>query len=186
MFGLTPWRRNPQGGSLATRRGHPLEQLRDEFDALFDHLAGGRWPLWQEGESGVPRLWGFDVDERDNEILVKAEMPGFEPGDLDVQIRDNQLMIQAERKQESEAERQYSSFRRSVTLPAGIDPDKVQASYRNGLLELHIPRTQTSQGKRIPIQGQPAAAAGSTPARTAPAQAGPGQTSSGGKASAGR
>jgi HSP20 family protein len=135
------------------RQEHPLNQLRRGFDALFNRFFGN-WMTPFEEEEGSLRFWDFDLQEANNEIIVKAEMPGFEPNEIDVQIHDNTLTIQAEHRMEQGEERHYNSYRRTVTLPSGIDADKVQGTYRNGILELHMPRTKEAQGKRIAIQGQ--------------------------------
>ena len=73
---------------------------------------------------------------------------------VDVELSNNVLTIQAEKQQKNGEERRSTSFRRTVTLPTGTNPDKVTASYRHGVLELHIPKTEASRGKRIPVQGQ--------------------------------
>jgi HSP20 family protein len=134
------------------RREHPLSQLRSSFDALFNRIFGN-WLTPFEGEEGSMRFWDFEMQEGDNEIVVMAEMPGFEPNELDVQINQNTLTIKAEHRVEEGEERRFNSYRRTVTLPSGIDTDKVQGTYRNGVLELHMSRTKEAQGKRIAIQG---------------------------------
>ncbi len=149
------WRSN--GSSLATERAHPLEQFRREFDTLFDRFFGG-FPAPFEPEFGQMRWWDFGVEDQGNEVVVRAELPGFEEKDLDVQLHDNLLTIRADKQQENGEERRSSSFRRTVTLPSGTDPDKVTATYRNGVLEMHVPKTEQAKGRRIPIQGQQAIA----------------------------
>ena len=160
------WRSN--GGSLSTERAHPLDQFRREFDSLFDRFFGG-FPAPSESEFGPMRWWDFGVEDQGNEVVVRAELPGFEEKDLDVQLHDNLLTIRAEKEQEDGQERHSRSFRRTVTLPSGTDPDKVTATYRNGVLEMHVPKTEQAKGRRIPIQGQqalsgPAKAQSETPA----------------------
>jgi HSP20 family protein len=99
------------------------------------------------------RVWDFTVTENDQEILVRAEMPGFEPNELDVHLDDNILTIQAEKQQRGENQEAYRSFFRTITLPSSVDAEKVRADYRNGVLELHIPRPTGKQAKRIQVQG---------------------------------
>jgi HSP20 family protein len=137
---------------MTHQRDNPFQQWRDAF---FDRFFGG-WPLmgFDEGEYWPMRTWDLDLNESDDKVRVRAELPGFEPQDLDVQINDNLLTIRAEKKQESEQQQEYRSFRRTLTLPRGIDPDKVQASYRNGVLELDIPKIPEARAKRIQIQGE--------------------------------
>jgi HSP20 family protein len=130
------------------------------MDSLFSRFFGGGWLAPFEEEFGPMRGWGFDVDENDKEIVVRADMPGFEENELDVRLENEVLTIKAEKEQKGDRQREYRSFFRQVRLPAGIDTEKVQASYRNGVLELHIPRPEGSQAKRIPIQGGQAAPQG--------------------------
>jgi HSP20 family protein len=137
--------------------GHPLEQFRREFDMLFDRFFGG-FPMPFDSEFGQMRLWDFGVENQDSEVVVRAELPGFDEKDLDVQCHDNLLTIRAEKQQQDGQERRSSSFRRTVALPSGTDPDKVTATYRNGVLELHVPKSEQTHGRRIPVQGQPALA----------------------------
>jgi HSP20 family protein len=155
MSRILPWKDRERGGALAPRREHPLEQLRNEFDAFFDRLWRGFLSPSGEADVTPTRVWDFDVAEGDNEIVVTAELPGFEAGDLDVQLNNNVLTIWAQ-KQQTERGQSQRSFRRTVTLPGGINPDEVQAIYRNGVLELRMPKTEESRGKRIPIEGHSA------------------------------
>src|SRR5262245_15210650 len=69
----------------AQRTEHPLARFRDEMDALFDRFFG-RWPALPEWSSGPQQFWGVDVDETDKEVVVRAEAPGFEPQDFDIQV----------------------------------------------------------------------------------------------------
>jgi HSP20 family protein len=132
---------------------HPLEQMRDEFDTLLNRFFGG-WPELSAGERGGNRLWDFDVTENDNEIVVRAAMPGFDANDIDMQVRGDTLTISGEKKQQGEQRESFSRFRRSVTLPAGVDTDKAQAKFHNGLLELRLPVKEEARAKRIQVQGR--------------------------------
>lgn len=138
---------------------HPLSRLRDEMDALFDRFFT-RWPAPAEWDWGLERSWGVDVQDTDKEILVRAEAPGFEPKDFDIHVSGNLLTIKAEHKQETEEkqgefrtwERRFGRFQRSLPLPAAVDADKVEAHYRNGVLELRLPRTEEAQRRRIEVK----------------------------------
>jgi HSP20 family protein len=147
-----PANQRRQGGREVARREHPLQRLRSDFDTLLDSLWGGGWMMPFDEGSEPMRLWDFNVSENDKEIVVRAEVPGFEPNEVEVQLNNDVLTIKAEKQQKGDREEEYRSFSRSITLPAGIDPDKVQATYRNGVLELHIPRAAEAQPRRIPIQ----------------------------------
>jgi HSP20 family protein len=129
-----------------------MSRLRREMDELFDRFFGG-WPAPMMEESGWMRPWGLDVTTEGNEMLVRAEVPGFEPNDLDVRVEGEFLSIRAERKHEEGQGRSYGRFEETVRIPAGTDPDKVRATYHNGILEVRMPVPEKAQGKRINVQG---------------------------------
>src|SRR6516225_173745 len=79
----------------------PLAKLRDEFEALIDGMLS-RWPAPFDTQYGIDRLWGLDVEDRDNEIIVRTEVPGFEPDELDVQVRNGLLIVKAEKRPKGE------------------------------------------------------------------------------------
>jgi HSP20 family protein len=154
-----PAERNQQSHMPAQRQEHPLMRLRDEMDSLFDRFFG-RWPAIAEWGAAPNRFWDVDVQENDKEIMVRAEAPGFEAKDFEIDISGNTLRIWAEHKQEDEkneegfrySERRYGHFERSIPLPTAVDADKVEARYRNGVLELHLPRTEQAQRRRIEVK----------------------------------
>ena len=142
-----------------TSNEQPLAQLQDEFEALLDRFLGGR-PTLFEADGGLDdRAWGLDVDEREDEIVVRAEVPGFEPDELEVQLNDRLLTVKAEKEKTKKrnkgrhVELAYRSFYRSLTLPDGIKADQVEAKYHNGVLEVHVPRSEDGRPKRIAIEG---------------------------------
>ena len=153
MRSMIPWRR---GDGWLTRTGqHPLARLRDEMESMFEQFFG-RWP--GTGEWGREQLWDVDLEEKPNEIVVRAEAPGFDPKEFEVNASGNTLTIRAEHK-EGEAKKEgeegawgYRRFERSLTLPAGVAADKAQAHYRNGVLELHLPRTEQARAHRIEVK----------------------------------
>ena len=168
MAQLPSTRRN-QGGPLSTHREHPLERLQRDFDTLFSRLWGG-WLAPSPRDVESLRVWDFDVNENDKEMVVRAEMPGFEENEIEVQLNNDMLTIKAEKEQKGDGQQEYRSFFRSVTLPPGADADKAEATYRNGVLELHIPRREEAQSRRIRIQGKQAEAAPTETGETAGAQ----------------
>lgn len=138
----------------------PLGYIRSEFDQLFNRFDQMFGPM-QAGSAGM-RQWSpmLDVTETDKEILVKAEIPGIEPKDLDITISGNMLTLAGEKKEQSErkgenffhSERRFGSFRRTVQLPASVDPDKMDASYKNGLVNIRFQKHPGAVPKRIKVQ----------------------------------
>ena len=140
-------------------RWDPLGRLqRQMVDRFFD-------PTWRteswEG-SQRPSSWtpAVDAHEKDGSIHVTLELPGVEMKDVDVTLENNVLTIRGERSAESEndaktyhwRERGFGSFQRSFTLPATVYRDKLQASHKNGVLEVVIPRKAEAKPKQITIK----------------------------------
>jgi len=129
-----------------------------DFDRAFDRLLQN----WA-GPASLPEFdWNpsIDVSESDDEIVVRAEIPGVSPEDVDISIDDNNLVISGEKKQESEekdkncyrVERSYGSFRRSLALPSGADVDNIKASSRDGVLSIVIPKSEDRKSRKIEIK----------------------------------
>jgi HSP20 family protein len=146
----------PRQGALAPYREFPffLSQMRDEFDRLFDRLSR-QWPsLWEGGGW----RWGLEVRDEDDAVVVQAEAPGFEAGDIDVQVSDNRLVLRASKKVETKDEKgQVRESREqkcyeSVTLPPGINRDKVEAKYHSGVLTVTLPKTAEGKAKRVAVK----------------------------------
>jgi len=133
---------------------NPVVRLRNEFKALHDRLFGtlpGSFEPFVEME----RFWGLEMKDADKEFIVRAEMPGFEATEMEVELRNNRLMIKAEKKHEpkdKEAEYMERHYERFVELPEAVEAAKVEAIYRNGVLEVHLPKTEEAAGRRIPVK----------------------------------
>lgn len=154
MLSLIPWRNRENNGTRELRPyDHPLAAFRDGFNNLFDQFFG-RWPElpgWNGPGSGL------DLEDAGKEVIVRVDAPGFEAEDFDIQVKGNVLTLRAERKQESDDQQKGRSrterrLHQSVTLPAGVDPEKVDAHYRNGVLELRLARTPQAQPRRIEVK----------------------------------
>jgi HSP20 family protein len=136
-----------------------LVWLRDEMDALFNRFFG-RWPGGWDSGWGLERLRDVEVNETDNEIVVPAEAPGFEPKDFDIHVSGNMLTIRAEHKKEQEGkeegfrrwQQRFGRLERSISLSTAVDPDNVDARYRSGVLEIHLPRTEPRPRRRIEVK----------------------------------
>jgi HSP20 family protein len=138
----------------------PFVALRREMDRLFDDVFRGFDGL--PGFAGREFSWpSLEVSESDNEVTVTAELPGLEEKDVEVLLAEGMLTIRGEKKSETEdkerrfSERTYGRFERRVALPAEVDEDKVQASFRNGVLTVAMPKSAKAEAhvKRIPVNG---------------------------------
>jgi HSP20 family protein len=151
---LTIWR---PFGEMAPFRD--FERMRRDMDRLWDSFFE-RGTL--RGEDGSEWLPSLDVAETKNEIVVKAEVPGMEPKDIDISLSDGLLTIKGEKKQEKEekeenyhlVERSYGSFTRSIRLPNEVQSDKISASYKNGVLKVVLPKSEESKKKEVKIKVQ--------------------------------
>ena len=102
-------------------------------------------------------LASFDVSETDENIIVKAEVPGIEPKDIDISISGDNLTIKGEKNAEKEekgknyhfVERSYGSFSRTIVLPASVKFEQVKAEYKKGILEITLPKSEKSKVKRF-------------------------------------
>lgn len=142
-------------GSLLSGGGWPLARLRSEFDRVMEDFFRG-WgglPAWpQQGAS----RWSLDVEDQEDKVVVRAEAPGFEPEDFDLQVRENQLVLRAHQNEEKEQDggRQWhqQELYRSIPIPSGIDAERVDAQYRNGILTVTLPKTEPAKGRRIEVK----------------------------------
>jgi len=131
-----------------------MERIRKEFERLFEELM----PVPAEAQERVfaPAI---EVYETDSELVVKAELPGVKKEDIDVSIKDNALHIKAEKKEEREektetihrVERVYGKFERVITLPVDVKIEGVKAEYKDGVLEIRLPKAEGSKEKKIEI-----------------------------------
>jgi HSP20 family protein len=128
------------------------------MDRLFDRI-------W---EGGVPEIttplgeWtpALDIFETADDVMVKAEVPGIDPKDIQVTLNNQLLTISGEKKYEKEEkdekhyrmERASGSFARSINIPVPVDPGKVIATFKNGLLKIQMPKTAAAKGMSIPVK----------------------------------
>jgi len=145
---------------MAIVRWEPFRDLlttQREFDRLFKEAFS---PMSGETEVST-RSWAPPVDiyETEDAIVLKAELPGIDPQDVEVRVEDNTLYLKGERKYEKEVneqnyhriERSYGSFARSFSLPNSISAEKVKAEYKDGLLTLTMPKREEAKPKTIKI-----------------------------------
>lgn len=144
---------------LALWRPHrELMNLRHDIDELFDRFFGTErsWLVGARRGDLVPAIETFT---RDDQLVVRADLPGVDPSAVDIAVEGNRLTIRGERKWSSEGvrpERSYSevvygTFERTLTLPQGVDPDTVQASYKDGVLEITMKAPAGLIARKVPV-----------------------------------
>ncbi|MCP5416591.1 MAG: Hsp20/alpha crystallin family protein [Chromatiaceae bacterium] len=141
----------------------------EDMERVFDSMLHRGWlrpfhelfPEWRlSGRDFDLRMPKVDILDNEDEILVRAELPGVEKKDLDVNLSGQMLTIKAETKQEEKEEKgEYfrseitrGSFRRTVQLPAEVDETGVKAMFNNGMLEVHLPKTRKSIKQKITVE----------------------------------
>jgi len=145
----------PRGG-LMSGGFLPLNRLRTEFDRVFDDFFRG-WPSMGNLEREYSLQ--LDVQDLEDKLVVRADAPGFEPKDFDVEIRGDNLVISASQSEEDEAKEgagyrwRRRDFFRSIPLTAEIEQDKIDAEYRNGVLTLTLPKSEQAKARKIAIKG---------------------------------
>src|SRR5262249_50994566 len=178
VFALSP------GAALSFSPFELMRRFTDEMDRVFEDFGLARGPEFGAGEI---EAWAPSVEvfERDNNLVVRAELPGMEPDDVRIQLTDEGLVIEGDRTRGHEERRggvyrseiAYGHFHRLIPLPEGVNVEQAQARINNGVLEIMIPMAEARrQPRNIPISGQTEAGAAQA-AQTAGQQA---QTASGG------
>ncbi|HEX8618672.1 MAG TPA: Hsp20/alpha crystallin family protein [Thermoanaerobaculia bacterium] len=137
-------------------RSNPLNDLRRMEARLFEPFF--RYPFFQEEMQTSAWNPAVDVLEENEKIIVKVEAPGVDEKDLRVTFEDGVLTVTGERQFERKEdrnyhriERAYGSFTRSFSLPRSVDASQIVASYRNGVLEIEVPKKEDSRPKQISI-----------------------------------
>lgn len=151
---IAPWRPLTE----LARWEREMDRMMDDF---FDRRGRAWWPFLRERagfvEMAMPAL---DVYEEKDEIVVKAELPGMSKDDIEVDISDSHLTLKGEKKKEEKieeegyfaCERTYGAFHRSVELPREVQADKVKASFKNGVLEVRLPKTEDARAREIKVR----------------------------------
>lgn len=181
----------PYGGDWQVSRRRagddPFFQLHREINRLFDDVFRGFGlpALAMAGggpEQGQPMRPSLEMSETDGEIKVCAELPGIDEKDVEVTLDEDMLTIRGEKKAEQESqgkgrnyhmtERSYGTFMRSIRLPAAPNPDQVQASFKNGVLTVTMPKPQEAKqrSRRIEVRAEGGAGGGARQSRQRPAQ----------------
>lgn len=145
---------------MAIVRWEPFRDLlssQREFNRLFNDV----FPKFMGEEEVSTRTWApaVDIYETENALVLKADVPGVDPKDVEIRVEDGTLYLKGERKFEKEVkeenyhrvERSYGSFARSFSLPNSVDTDKVNAEYKDGQLILTMPKREEAKPKTIKI-----------------------------------
>jgi len=158
--------------ATSEREWRPLATLRQEIDRLFDNFHLGTWrgapggmfhvePFWR-GEATLGKVPAVDIAERERAYEVAAELPGMDEQNIDVKFANGVLTIKGEKQEEKEekkkdyylSERRFGSFQRCFAVPDGIEADKIEASFKNGVLTVMLPKSAEAQKseKKIAIR----------------------------------
>lgn len=132
-----------------------------DIERLFDSFFGGRWPRAWDRSFGDLTEFGpkLDVIDRDEDVLVRAEVPGFKKEEIECAVSGNMLTLSGETSSEEKEEKgnyyraeiTRGSFVRTVPLPAEVDDAKAKASMKDGMLELTLPKIEKARRRTIPI-----------------------------------
>lgn len=146
---------------IAPWRGGRFMSVFDEMDRMFDRLMGRGFMLprvkWGEGfELAYPDV---DIYEEDNKVVLKAEIPGVKKDELTIDVSEDAITISGEKKKEEKVEkkdyfrleRSFGSFSRSFSLPSGVDADKAKASFKDGVLQITLPKKEGAKKKKIEV-----------------------------------
>ena len=138
------------------RIDNPFDLLHREMNDLFDSFMPASWADWSPQAPA-----GIELSETDDEIRVKAELPGMDEKDVDVSLDENTLIIRGEHREESEKKKRkmhiahmsVGSIHRSIQLPAEIDASQAKAKFKRGVLTLTFPKTERDKEtrRRIPV-----------------------------------
>jgi HSP20 family protein len=140
----------------ATSMWRSMDNLRQEMERLFDDFRFDlgaspfrREPLWRRGEMSWGSIPAVDVAEKDDAYEITAELPGLDEKDIELKFANGMLTIKGEKNEQREekkkdyhlSERRYGSFQRSFSVPEGVEPDKIAASFAKGVLTVTMPKS---------------------------------------------
>ena len=151
---VTPWRPFTDLG----RWDRDMERvMEDFFGRRMKPWLPERWFKTEDLDFTAPAV---DLFEEKDDIVVKAELPGIEKDNIEVNLTDHHLTIKGEKKKEEEvkeenyyrSERSYGSFLRTLELPVDVRADKVKATFKNGILEVRLPKTEEAKTKEVKVK----------------------------------
>jgi HSP20 family protein len=150
---------------IAVSKGTLERMPRPAFgnlERMFEDFFGRRWTrpaLWERAFPELPAFPSVDVIDRDDELVVRAEVPGYKKEEIEVSVADGLLTIMGETRAEEKVEKgnyyrceiSHGAFSRSIGLPAAVDDTKAKASMKDGMLELTLPKREKSKRRSIAI-----------------------------------
>lgn len=141
--------------------GYSLTSLQREMNRLFEDFFGRDWSLEPfRGRGGwTPAV---DVMETDKEVVVKAELPGMDPKEVEINLAGEALTIRGQKKEEKEektrsahlVERSYGSFERTISLPSAVKADQADAEFKQGILTISLPKTEEAKTRTVKVKVQ--------------------------------
>ncbi len=142
-------------------RGGPAAMWRpfEDMERFMDEFMRG-WPMWQRMPTEMTWVPNIEMLDKQDSIIVRAELPGMRREDINISVTGNILTISGERKTDSSvksedyyrSELSYGKFSRSITLPTTVDAEKINATFENGVLEITLPKSEKAKPKKIEIK----------------------------------
>ena len=144
-----------------------MTQVTNQFNRLVDQVWNGRQESW---------LPAVDVFDTKDAVVLRAELAGMDPDEIQIEVEDNVLTVKGERKFEEKVdeeryyrvEQRFGSFQRNLALPQGVKPEDIAAGYEDGILTVTVPKAEEEKPKRIEVKAKETVEA-RKPAETAPA-----------------
>ena len=168
---MAPATKEKESKALTTHRPAEILPRAHDMERWFDRMVEDFWrrpfpsllrpERWWPAEAGMMmRMPAVDVFEEKDDVVIKAEIPGLSKEDISVQVTDSTMIIKGEKKREEEieeedyscCERSFGSFARTVDLPSDVKADQVKASFKNGVLEVRMPKTEEAKKKAITVK----------------------------------
>ncbi len=158
---LIPWRKKREHREQ-TDPEYALARFREDFETLLDRFFRNPWSLTGFGSvwpelANVPRT---DLADNESEVTVTMELPGVDPKDVEITITGDLLTVRGEKKTEHEekkkdyhyVERQFGTFQRTIQLPSTVDPGKVDAKFKHGVLTINIAKRSEAKPRKITVR----------------------------------
>lgn len=136
---------------------NPWREMEERMDRLFGETLG--WPMRQTVPVEGTWLPAVELFEREGKLVLRAELPGLKREDITVEVTDHTLTISGERKTEQEVkeqnyyrcERSYGAFQRSIALPTGVEQGQIEATFKDGILEVTLPKAKGPAATKVAI-----------------------------------